>query len=276
MSENSENDIVEHPSDVDIKAPSEEKMQVKNSSRKMITALIVVIAIAAFASGFALAGFNNDYVTKEELGEILNAMRDSPLNPSAARQPSPTILRTVSLDDDPVKGNPNAPVTIVEFSDFQCPFCSRFFQQTLPLIEKNYVDTGKVKLVYRDFPLGFHQNAKPAHIASECANKQDAFWEYHDILFEKQSQWQSLELDIVNEQFKVYAQELGLEESSFSTCLSSAEIEQEVMLDAQDAVRYGSTGTPAFFIGNEKLGYTKITGAQPYQSFANVIESKLG
>ena len=276
MSENSESDIPEIKSDIEDKPSIVEPIQPKKSSGKLIAALIVVIAIAAFASGFAIAGFNNDYVTKEELGEILNEMRNSPPNPSVARQQAPTVLRTVSLDDDPVKGNPNAPVTIVEFSDFQCPFCSRFFQQTLPLIEKNYVDTGKVKLVYRDFPLGFHENAKPAHIASECANKQDAFWEYHDILFEKQRQWQSLSLDVVNEQFKAYAQELGLEESEFSTCLSSPEIEQEVMLDAQDAVRYGSTGTPAFFIGNEKLGYTKVTGAQPYQSFVNVIESKLG
>jgi protein-disulfide isomerase len=190
-------------------------------------------------------------------------------------QNQPAVL-SVSVDDDPVKGNSNAPVTIIEFSDFQCPFCSRFAQQTLPLIEENYIQTGKVKLVYRDLPLSFHQNAKAAHIASECANEQGAFWKYHDELFAKQNEWQSLGADAASEKFLAYAQELGISKDEFSSCTVSSALEQEVLADFMDGTKYGATGTPTFFIGNEKHGFTKIVGAQPYEAFTSVIDSKLG
>ena len=260
--------------------PSSDSIKIKKSTYgNMIKGLVAAIAIAAFVGGYSISEINNsDSISKDDLQELVDALEASNQNQPTSREstpPQPSILRTVSLDDDPMKGNPNAPVTIVEFSDFQCPFCSRFFEQTLPLIEQNYINTGKVNLVYRDYPLSFHQNAKPAHIASECADEQDAFWGYHDILFEKQIEWQSIGFDIVNKQFLAYAQELGLDESTFSSCFESNEIEQEIQSDFQDGAKYGVTGTPTFFVGNEKYGYTKITGAQPYQNFVNVIESKL-
>jgi len=93
---------------------------------------------------------------------------------------------TVSVDDDPVLGNAAAPVTMIEFSDFQCPYCLRFWQETLPQIKQAYVDTGKVKFVYRDFPLSFHPGAMPAAQAANCANKQGKYWEMHDLIFKKQ------------------------------------------------------------------------------------------
>src|SRR3989338_6612792 len=104
----------------------------------------------------------------------------------AQQQPSPQQPRIqASADDDPVKGSADAKITIVEFSDFQCPFCARFYTETLPMIEKNYIDTGKVKLVYRDFPLSFHQNAQKAAEAAECAGEQVKYYEMHNMLFEK-------------------------------------------------------------------------------------------
>ena len=252
----------------------------KSTYGKMMKGLIAAIVVAAFIGGYSISEVSNsDSITKEDFQELVDVLESNPpTQPTDAKQPAPqapSVLKTVSLDNDPLKGNPDAPVTIVEFSDFQCPFCSRFFEQTLPLIEKNYVETGKVNLVYRDFPLDFHQNAQPAHIASECADEQDAFWEYHDILFEKQTEWQSLGFDLVNDRFLAYAEELGLNESTFTSCLQSNEIAQEIQSDLLEGRQYGTTGTPTFFVGNEKHGYTKISGAQPYQNFVNVIESKL-
>ncbi len=101
-------------------------------------------------------------------------------------QPLQVQYITDITDNDPVKGSEDAPITIVEFSDFECPFCGRFFSQTLPLIEDNYIDTGKVKFVYRDFPLSFHPQAQPAAEAAECANEQGKFWDYHDKIFNNQ------------------------------------------------------------------------------------------
>jgi protein-disulfide isomerase len=93
----------------------------------------------------------------------------------------------VSTDDDPSLGDPNAPVTIIEFSDFQCPYCRRFWEQTLPQLKSEYIDTGKVRLVYRDYPLStIHPGALPAAMAAGCANEQGKFWEYHDQIFEEQ------------------------------------------------------------------------------------------
>jgi len=210
---------------------------------------------------------------------MLSEIKATPV-PQPAQQPSqpsaPQIFR-VSLDDDPVKGDPNAPVTIVEYSDFQCPFCSRFFTQTLPLLEKNYIDTGKVKLVYKDLPLdNLHPNARPAHIASECADEQGRFWEYHDILFEKQSQWQRLSSSDLQSTLSQYASDLGLQAASFESCMQSQDIADEVNQDSLEAARFGATGTPTFFIGNEKDGFIKLVGAQPYAAFQTVIDNQLG
>ena len=176
-------------------------------------------------------------------------------------------------DDDPMKGNPNAPLTIVEFSDFQCPFCSRFYHDTLSQIDQNYIQTGKVKLVYRDMPLeNLHANAFAAHVAAECANKQGKFWNYHDILFEKQIEWKSLSPIDVKSKFIEYSQSLSMSKSSFESCLNNPSISDEIRKDMSDASQYGVSGTPTFFIGNEKLGFTMLVGAQPYPAFQATID----
>jgi len=251
----------------------------KSTYNNMLKGIVAVIAIAAFVGGYSLGTFDDSGVSSEELKEILSEIKAAPV-PQPVQQPSqpsaPQIFR-VSLDDDPVKGDPNAPVTIVEYSDFQCPFCSRFFTQTLPLLEKNYIDTGKVKLVYKDLPLdNLHPNARPAHIASECADEQGRFWEYHDILFEKQSQWQSLPSSDLQSALSQYASDLGLQAASFESCMQSQDIADEVNQDSLEAARFGATGTPTFFIGNEKDGFIKLVGAQPYAAFQTVIDNQLG
>ena len=186
---------------------------------------------------------------------------EEPIAPTEPTQDSPKSQ--YSADNDPVKGSKDAPVTIIEFSDFECSFCARHYSQTLPHIEENYIQTGKVKLIFRDYPLGFHQYAKKAAEASECADEQDKYWEYHDKLFENQNA-----LDI--ESLKQYAVDLGLDATTFNECLDSGTMASEVEKDFQDGVGYGVTGSPTFVI-NE----VKVVGSQPYEMFEQIIEQEL-
>ncbi|VVB92027.1 Thioredoxin [uncultured archaeon] len=195
---------------------------------------------------------------------IYNSINNNNINTQTtpAKTPFPSIVRA-SPDDDPVQGLKDAPVTIIEFSDFQCPYCAKFYFQTLPQIRENYINTGKVKLVYRDFPLSFHQYAQKAAEAAECAQEQGKFWEFHDKIYENQSA-------LNNDNLKQYAKDLGLDIKEFNTCLDSGKMSQEVMKDFQDGSSYGVTGTPAFFINGKKL-----VGAQPYEAFQRIIEQEL-
>jgi protein-disulfide isomerase len=173
----------------------------------------------------------------------------------------------VSVDDDAVKGSANAPVTIIEFSDFQCPFCAKFYEETYSQLVSQYINTGKVKLVFRDFPLtSIHADALKAAEATECARKQGGdvmFFKYHDKLFENQN---SLGVDSL----KSYAQQLGLNTADFNSCLDSGEMEDEVKADLQEGASYGVTGTPAFFINGRLLA-----GAYPFSEFQKIIEEEL-
>jgi len=261
---------------------NEAKITIKKSTyNNMLIAIVAAIAIAAFFGGITIGTFDDSDsgITGEQLAEILSEIKTAPAPQPTQQSPQPSApqLFTVSFDDEPVKGSPDAPVTVVEFSDFQCPFCSRFFEQTLPLIEENYIDTGKIKFVYKDLPLdNLHPNARAAHIAAECADEEGKFWEYHDVLFEKQAEWRSLvssDLDITLSQFAV---DLGMQAASFESCMESQDIADEVNQDTLEAARYGTTGTPTFFIGTEEDGFIKLVGAQPYAAFQAAIDEKLG
>jgi len=169
----------------------------------------------------------------------------------------------ISVDDDAIKGNPGAPVTIIEFSDYECPFCGRHVQDTLSKIMTEYVDTGKVRIVFRDYPLSFHQKAQKAAEAAECAGEQGKYWEMHDILFANQ---EALEID----DLKGYAAEIGLNTADFDACLDSGIMADEVAKDMADGQAAGVQGTPASFI-NGKL----ISGAFPFEEFQKIIEEEL-
>jgi len=250
----------------------------KSTYNNMIKAIVLAIGITTFIGGYSLGTMDSsDSLSAEEMKEIIaeinkNAVLTPVQQPGVA---APSII-DVTFAGNPMIGDPDAPITIVEFSDFQCPFCSRFHEQTLPAIMENYIDTGKVNFVYRDLPLSFHPNANPASIAAECANEQGKFWEYHDVLFDKQSQWQSLAVDDFTTNAKQFATDIGLESASFESCLSSSKTASKVSQDSRDAASYGATGTPTFFIGNEKDGFVKIVGAQPYSVFEAEIDSQLG
>jgi protein-disulfide isomerase len=230
---------------------------------------IIVSALILSGTMFYVGGTISDNLTGLSLatGTALpsNTGNPSPALPSAqVQQPQPTaVVDMVRLaDNDPVLGDPNAPVTIIEFSDFQCPFCSRWFESVKPQLQP-YIDRGEVRLIYRDFPLSFHQNAESAAIASECANEQGKFWEYHDVLFENQQALDSLSL-------KQYAADLGLNESQFNSCYDTSKYQGEVQTDFNDGAAVGVSGTPTFFING-----TKVVGAQPWSAFQPIIDAEL-
>lgn len=252
-----------------------ESVLIKKSTFNMIIIAIVAASIvSAFLGGYMLG-------SQSESSEIIIKEIDNPQpnlqKPvSDSQQFGPQIIRNISLDDDPLKGNPNASITIVEFSDFQCPFCAKFHEDTLPQLEKNYLSTGKVNFVYRDFPIqSIHPNAIPAALASECADDQGKFWEMHDLIFKNQGKWQGLEILQSVSLFKTFAIELGLDANEFDLCIDSGKHLEEIRSDLNDGRNYGVTGTPGFFVGNEKIGFTKLIGAQPFSSFQKVIDSQL-
>ncbi len=168
----------------------------------------------------------------------------------------------------PVKGNPEAPVAIVEFSDFQCPYCYRFWQQTLPALQENYIDPGKIAYYYRDFPLSFHPAAMPSAIAAYCAGKQGKFWEYHDKLFENHDK-----LATADDAFYTsLAEEIGLDVAAFEECRNSTEASQYVQESFAEGQQYGVQGTPSFFIVvSKEIPREKVVQASRYIPGAKVL-----
>src|SRR3989338_7721986 len=236
--------------------------------KKSTYTIIIVVLIAAllgvsFVSGYMIGG-SGSTITGDAVQQPTGqqpTVTTTPSQPSAPAQPSAV---QVSADDDVVKGDPNAPVEIIEFSDFQCPFCSRFYSDTLPQIQKEYIDTGKVKLIYRDFPLSsIHPQATPAAEAAECAKEQGKFWEFHDKLFENQA-------SLSTASYKQWAQELGLNTQQFNDCVDKRKYQSEVTKDYQDGQAAGVTGTPSFFVNG-----INIRGAQPFSAFKTIIDQEL-
>lgn len=199
----------------------------------------------------------------------------------AGNQPTarPTVIDPVdqepvevSIEGEPFLGAKDAPVTLVEFTDYQCPFCKRAFDNNFSQLKEEYLDTGKVRYVTRDFPLAFHQNAKPASLAANCVYDQagdSGYYEYHDLLFNKQSDWESVSEP--KEKFVEYANQVGVDEAEFSSCYDKEKFSDEVDEDLADGQTLGVGGTPSFFI-NGKL----LVGAQPYSEIKRVIDAELG
>jgi protein-disulfide isomerase len=214
-------------------------------------------------------------------------LKGSPAPASTAQDTAPQPVPTepagpidVSVDDDPVLGDPNAPVTMIEFSDYECPFCKRYFDQTFEKIKSEYVDTGKLKIVYRDLPLSFHDPlATLEAVAANCARAQGGdtkYFEYHDEIFTRTT---SNGNGLSEEDLNTIATDVGLNLSQFTTCLDSEEQKEEVANDIADASTAGATGTPSFFIGKTTssgtITATKLVGAHPFDSFKQIIEAEL-
>lgn len=187
--------------------------------------------------------------------------------PTVRPSASPTVKPGSRVER--VKGNASAKVTVIEYSDFQCPFCVMYFNQTYRQVDDKYVKTGKVRYIFRNLPNGnSHPQSPKAAEASECAGDQGKFWEMHDLLFGKQSEWsgKATAVDV----FKGYAKSLGLNEATFQSCLDTGLYAALMNENARAAQAVGITGTPAFIIGNRLL-----PGAYPIEAFVQVIEEEL-
>ncbi|MFY0523516.1 DsbA family protein [Archangium gephyra] len=177
-----------------------------------------------------------------------------------AQAPAEAPVQNIEVGNAPSRGPKNAPITIVAFSDFECPFCGRVLP-TLKQIEDEY--KGKVRVAFKNQPLPFHANAKPAAAAALAANEQGKFWEYHDKLFQNQRALDRASLE-------KYAQELGLNMGQFKAALDSGKYDAQVTTDMNEATRLGVNGTPTFFINGRS-----VVGAQPVEAFKRIIDEEL-
>ena len=243
-------------------------------SASLIGWIVSANIVALVALGVAVVAlFFHPFVDENGDGGAPAVAQVSPTaQPSPAVQPTPTpvVVEDVSADDDPFWGPEDAPVTIIEFSEFLCPYCQRFAVETLPQIKQAY--EGKVKYVYRDFIVHGEPATKISE-ATECADDQDKFWEYHDNLwvnYNALGQQAGAGIDALTSTLKGYASDLGLDTATFDDCLDTGKHTAEVQKDSQDAGSYGVRGTPGFFINGQP-----VSGAQPFSVFQQVIDAAL-
>ena len=243
-------------------------------SGKLVPILTAALVIAAFFIGSMYSK-----VQKLEKGTVQGSINNQQPAQAVAQPQQPT-KGVASVDDDPVLGDINAPVTIIEFSDYECPFCKRHFDLTLPQLINQYVNQGKVKIVYRDFPLSFHDPmATKEAVAANCAREQGGdtvYFNYHDEIFNRtKSNGNGLsEIDLTT-----IATELSLNLNLFNTCLADPVQTEEVKKDIADGTAAGASGTPTFVIGqstqNGVIDGELLVGAQPFAAFQAVIDPML-
>lgn len=214
---------------------------------------------------------------RKDLDEIKKLLERGARAPAAAAGANAGFRpQTINLEHSPIKGQKDAPVTLIEYSDYECPFCARNYRDVLPLIQEEYIDTGKVRFVMRENPLpNLHRNAMTAAMAAQCAGDQDNYWGMHDLLFENTKQ---LSPDAI----KSFAADLGLDTAEFNECLDSKKHEKTVQKDLASATKLGLRGTPAFVIGltdandPDKVDLSvSIRGAQAIERFRATIDDLL-
>ena len=242
----------------------------------VIGSVIISVAILINGGVIQIKGVSGGSAKAGQLAQASSA-------PTQAIAPQPTedtSPKQVSVDDDPVLGDKNAPVTLIEFSDYECPFCKRHYDQVYGQIKKDYIDTGKVKLVYRDFPLSFHDPmATKEAVAANCAREQggdSTYFKFHDEIFKRTT---SNGNGLSDDKVKTIASDLGLDTTSFNSCYDAQKLKDEVTKDIADGSAGGVSGTPGFFIGKSspdgKITGTPLVGAQPYAAFKTIIDQQL-
>lgn len=233
-------------------------------------AMYVILLFAFLAIGYLLGSIFP--LEGKSISMNKEAVAPGAAAPQAAAPQAPAapdakqVKKDLKMGHFPVQGNDNAKITIVEFSDFECPFCGRFYTDTYPSLKKDYIDTGKVKLYFRHYPLPFHAKAVPLAHLSECANDQDAFWKMHDKIFDNNATVATL----TDENFKQWAADLGLDTTTFNNCYDNKTHQKEIDEDNAAGAAVGVSGTPTFYINGNQL-----VGAQPFASFKAIIDQEL-
>jgi protein-disulfide isomerase len=206
-----------------------------------------------------------------EIRRVLEKIEQQGLERPARRPDTPKTASVAIGEGNAMLGAADAPVTVVEFTDYQCPFCKRFVHTTFPLLKRDYIDTGKVRWIVRDLPLGFHPNANKAAQAAHCTGDQGKYWEMRDTLFRNNA-------NLGIEQLPGYAHEIGLDGKSFDACLSSDRHQEQIAQASQEANRIRVTGTPSFVIGKtagDTVSGQLIIGAQAQTVFIAAIRRVL-
>lgn len=241
----------------------------KNWLAAMMSAIIITMSGAVLAA--PLTRDQGDAILKE-LREIKQLLA-RPQQQQA--QPAPQMPQNLKVKGDAiyVLGKSDAPLTMVEFTDYQCPFCGRFETSTFPEIKKNYIDTGKLRLILRDLPLAdMHPFALKAAQSVRCAGDQGRFWEMKDVVFKNQSR-----LDV--DSLAGYAKDLSLNSATFKSCMADGKHLKEIGEEVRYAQSLGITGTPTFILGKtagDSVEGRVIVGAQPLESFSAAIDEMLG
>ncbi len=232
----------------------------------------VLLGLCTLSPAF---GQTNDTITKSQADDIVKELRlirqmlERSIPPPAP--PKPTTANVPIPSTDPVLGNKDAPITIVEFTDYQCTFCQRFHMATFPEIKKKYIDTGKVRFYSRDMPLDIHANAFKAAVAARCAGDQNKFWDLRDVLVANADK-----LDAAS--ILGYAGKLTMDQAAFKSCVDSKKYEPVVKANLDEAARLGVEGTPTFVVGKsspEGVNGTLVVGAQLFPTFEKLLDNML-
>jgi protein-disulfide isomerase len=234
----------------------------------------------SLAAALGTPGDANGALNGAQADSILRELRDlrakldrQQANPTPQAQPqlaAPTIA-TVSVGSAPSEGISNAPLVLVEFTDFQCGFCKRFHDTVMADLKKDYIDTGKLRVVSRNLPLSFHPNAEPAAQASLCAHQQEKYWPMREKLF-------GISTDLTAANVTKAAEEVKLDMTAFRQCIDAKTFAGQVAKDAADATAVGISGTPSFVLGKltgDKVTGKIIVGAMPYAAFEGEIKKML-
>ena len=226
--------------------------------------LAIGAIIASITITLVIFGFNNSS------NEIELSIEPTPKMDQIG--PEKITIDTFLSNGSPILGDPDAPITLVEFGDYQCHYCNVFFQSIEKDIVKNYVDTGKVKIIFKDYNIIGEDSVKASQ-GAHCANDQGLFWEYHDILYSnwtgENNGWAS------SENLAIFAQQIGLNMNKWSECMNKGSHSQIILKSNDDARTLQLTGTPAFFIINSEGEVSKLFGAQPFEVFKRIFDEQL-
>lgn len=251
-----------------------------SNTGKLLTAAIVGAALSWLAARGLPGGESARLATLEAgqqaiLKELQGLKGGAPANAAPQAAPAPPALPSapLSIAGSAVRGRADAPLTLIEFSDFQCPFCARHTRETFEQIQKTYVDTGKVRYVFRHFPIeSLHKRAFAGAYAAECAARQGKFWEIHTRLFANQKQMEDADL-------LAHAKAIGVDTAAYQQCVTAADVKAKVMADLDEGARAGVSGTPMFFIGTMEGGKVRalkrLNGAVPFAAFQQTIDALL-
>ena len=243
----------------------------KKMKDKITPVLVGALVIFAFAAGSLWTKTKNLENTGEAGGEGKVGIEEEKPQQKQQAPEVPQLLdsgdqQEIVKNNEAVKGAEDAKVTIVEFSEYQCPFCKKYVDETYVKIMTEYGD--RIRYIFRDYPLPFHQHGQATAQAARCAGEQGGYWKYHDKLFAEKDRWATQEDS--TEILISFSRELGLDNISFRDCLTSGKYAQAIKDDFALGQKVGVSGTPTFFINGRKL-----VGAQPFEKFDDLIQKEL-